>query len=495
MTIHGSRKLSRNSLMVENHPADIAKKVIANGFTDLEGNIILRRWLESWYLYENGIYVEQPDEEFGVLLREQMSKLSYCTKDDTVKKISTTVGIQRNVSSNMQTRETLIRKDTVIPCWTDHGRADPSHLIICKNGLVDLRTGELLPHTPDLFAVNSVNITYDPNAKPKEWPKFLDSVFGGDQESKEALQLFVGYIMSNSLKQQKMLIMAGPTVSGKSTIISVLECLLSENATVPSSFESLATDKNEMWDYRHAKMIVFADESFSGPIPTQLKLSTKLKKLITGEKVSIEDKFIKSQSARLRCKLVALCNDDEMPKILNKSRALLRRLILIYTPKSFEGNEDIDLGDRLTQPRELQGILNWAIEGYQKLTKSNKLIQPKSGLPLLRDFQEKADPMLMFVNEHCVVDEEGWVIKDEFFNKYEEWYKPSKTRLTKKSVWQDLKRSLNVGNKVIVTAGRTRLSGPDRVSVYRGIRWREANEIDDEDDDGLRPFTEDEILH
>src|SRR5690349_19693231 len=65
---------------------------------------------------------------------------------------------------------------------------DPTKLIACRNGLLNLETRELLPHTPHLFNVNSLPFDYDANAPtyPPQWMKFLRELWPGDEDGKRA---------------------------------------------------------------------------------------------------------------------------------------------------------------------------------------------------------------------------------------------------------------------------------------------------------------------
>ena len=78
---------------------------------------------------------------------------------------------------------------------------------------------------------------------------------------------------------------------------------------------------------------------------------------------------------KLPTRIVILAN--EMPSFRDPSGALERRLIVLRTRRSFLGEEDVSLTDALL--RELPGILNWAIEGRQRLYSRGRF-EPKQVL-------------------------------------------------------------------------------------------------------------------
>jgi hypothetical protein len=66
---------------------------------------------------------------------------------------------------------------------------------------------------------------------------------------------------------------------------------------------------------------------------------------------------------KLPTRIVIVSNDP--PKFCDPSGALDRRIMSPHTHRSFCGQEDITLTNTLL--RELPGILNWAIEGWERL--------------------------------------------------------------------------------------------------------------------------------
>ena len=55
-------------------------------------------------------------------------------------------------------------------------------LLNCANGLVDLRTGELLERGPEHLVSKLVDVDYDPTAKCPTFDRFIDDIFCGDRD-------------------------------------------------------------------------------------------------------------------------------------------------------------------------------------------------------------------------------------------------------------------------------------------------------------------------
>jgi hypothetical protein len=66
--------------------------------------------------------------------------------------------------------------------------ADP-FLLNTPSGIVDLRTGALIPHAPEHYLTKLTNAPYDPDADAPTWAQFLDDVFLNDPELIDYMQV------------------------------------------------------------------------------------------------------------------------------------------------------------------------------------------------------------------------------------------------------------------------------------------------------------------
>ena len=66
-------------------------------------------------------------------------------------------------------------------------------LLNVQNGTIDLKTGELKPHSPDSLITELLPLEYDPGAVSEEWDKFLSTTFASDQDLTNYVQRALGY--------------------------------------------------------------------------------------------------------------------------------------------------------------------------------------------------------------------------------------------------------------------------------------------------------------
>ena len=67
-----------------------------------------------------------------------------------------------------------------------------SDLLNCKNGVLDLRTGTLTPHSPTQRFTYCLPVDYDPDADDTEWRTFILEALGSDPEVADYMQLWAG---------------------------------------------------------------------------------------------------------------------------------------------------------------------------------------------------------------------------------------------------------------------------------------------------------------
>lgn len=98
-------------------------------------------------------------------------------------------------------------------------------IINLRNGLFDIDTKQLRPHTPEYLSINQFPVTYDPQASWVGALKFLKGV-----QNKEGvitlIKMFGCILLSKSTKHQKAFFFAGKGDNGKSVLIDLIEAFI-----------------------------------------------------------------------------------------------------------------------------------------------------------------------------------------------------------------------------------------------------------------------------
>jgi putative DNA primase/helicase len=295
------------------------------------------------------------------------------------------------------------------PFWLDdEEHPNPADLIACRNGLLDLTTRQLLPHTPALFNVNHLPFDYDPQATAPQWLTFLQQIWPGDQGSdgeqcEATMQETFGLLVTPDTSLQKMFMWVGRPRSGKGTVARVLTALLgSVNIVYPTLAQVGGEFGLESWINK--RVTIFADARL-GQKTNASAVVERLLSLSGEDKQSINRKFAKFWNGALQARVVIITN--ELPRATDASGAFASRFIVIPFVQSFLNREDPQLSSRLYG--ELPGILNWALDGLQRLRERGHFVMPQSALAEVRQLEDLTSPVRSFVRDCCVIDGERQV--------------------------------------------------------------------------------------
>ena len=303
------------------------------------------------------------------------------------------------------------------PSWIVHSavKTAATQMISCQNGLLDLSTRTTRKHTPALFNVVSVPFDFDENApKPVAWLEFLDSVWPNDEESVALLQEYVGYVLSGRTDMQKMLLLIGPTRSGKGTIARLLVALIGRGHAAGPTLASLAT--NFGLSPLLGKPLAIVSDARLGDTPAHTVVERLL--CITGEDMlTVDRKFRDPWSGKLPTRFVILTN--ELPRFRDSSAAIANRMLILQMTRSFLGHEDRTLDSRLRA--ELPSILKWALEGLDRLIAEDRFTVPAASEDAANLMADLASPVSAFVRDRCVRTPTASVEVDDLYHAWMTW--------------------------------------------------------------------------
>lgn len=354
-----------------------------------------------FHIWEGKGYVQAtPDHEKLIqLAHEFLTECKMFKKDDeALEDVSASNSNAKGIVDAVKSL-TLLSDDFQQPCWIsdEYNDIDPTKVIMCQNGIYDLSNNTLIPHTPDLFSNNAIAVNYSPDApSPKRWLSFLDEVFKGDVESIELLQQWFGYCMTQDTSHHKILSILGPTRSGKSTIVTILERLVGKAAT-SSNFTEIAGTFG-LSNLVDKSLVTFPDARV-GYSTDKAKVQGILLQISGEDIVPINIKNKHAFSTKLNARIVITSNDSDTIAFNDTSGAFQSRLLYLQCMQSFKGREDRALVRKLLS--ELPGILNWSIRGWEKLQKVGRFVEPKICEGIRRDYSSQVNPVEKFFETCC----------------------------------------------------------------------------------------------
>jgi len=349
------------------------------------------------------------------------------------------------------------------PTWLTRKVDDPdaNDLFPVANGLLHLPSGKLLPPTPRYFGFSGSNVAFDADApNPARWMAFLHDLFGADNEAITALQDFFGYTLSPDTSHQKIILIIGPTRSGKGTIARIHAELIGRDNVAAPTLASLQT--NFGLAPLIGKLLAIISDARLGGRSDQAAIAERLLSISGEDAITIDRKFLPAWTGHLPTRFMVLTN--EVPRLSDNSGALAKRFVVIVLNRSFYGKEDLGLTQKLFLERP--GILNWARTGYLRLRGRGHFLQPASGSDAIEQLETLASPVTAFVREHCEVRTGLTMPTDLLYQSWRVWCDANGRREpgTAQTFGRDLKAafpSINTTNP--------RRTGDERVRYYEGV--------------------------
>ena len=418
----------------------------------------------GWYEWTGTCYQERVEEEVRSDLWRYLSTVYTTDKKGNVVPLAPTKDYVGNVADAL--RSVAEARGAVAPIWLPGGSGpDPHQLVPLADGVLYVSTRALLPHDPKLFMLNALPYAWgDDPGQPREWLKFLDSLWGEDREAIDTLQEMFGYLLTPDTSQQKMFMLVGPRRSGKGTIGRVLSALIGAHNTCAPTMASFSGEFG--LEPLIGKLVAIFPDARSGSLTMGAQAVVERLLMLSGEDtMSVNRKNKTFWTGRPSARVVVLTN--EPPKLGDASGALPGRFVVLSMYRSFYGHEDHGLEARLLA--ELPAIFRWALDGRDRLKARGYFVQPESGVDDIDDMVAMGNPIGQFVEQCCDIGA-GLVDSVEvLFEAWKDWCGASGHFAGAKETFG---RSLRVAQPSV---RKTRPRGEDgkQHAAYTGIRVRE----------------------
>ncbi len=326
----------------------------------------LRRWRGEWYRWTGAHYEEVSKEQLEAELYDFLDKANDGRLDPNERHVNAAIHALKSVA--------LLPDEVQVGTWLD-GQApwESDQIVCCKNGALRLRDRRLWPHDPRLFVLNSIETEYRPDAVARRFMQLLDEMWGDDKASPEVLREWFGLVLTDETRFQKGLIIVGPARSGKGTIARVLFRLLGPKNYCGPSLNQLSQQFG-MQSLIGKKLAVVPDARLDNRANRSV-ITERLLSIIGEDPQEINRKNKEYWSGILRLRVTILSN--ELPDFKDDTGVIATRFVILQTVNSYLGREDPKLDEKLSV--EMSGILNWALEGWERLANNGRFTAPGDG--------------------------------------------------------------------------------------------------------------------
>ena len=264
-------------------------------------------------------------------------------------------------------------------------------LLNVANGMLHLPTEALKPHDAVYMSAQQIPVAWDPEAKCPTYERWLEICGVGDQV--DDLEETVSMMLDPSRTPHKALFLFGPSRSGKSTFLRLMQAMVGERNMSAVTLHQLAEN-------RFAAANVFGKVLNSAADLSAAHVEDlSIFKMMTGEDPIQADRKFGSQFAFTNKALFAF-SGNHPPTVGEGSRAYIARIKPFKFPISFEGRENPEMEDEMIA-NELPGILVRWVRAWQRRTARGTYLPTRPDVA--EEFETRSDRVRQFVAERCLV--------------------------------------------------------------------------------------------
>ncbi len=289
-------------------------------------------------------------------------------------------------------------------------------ILNCQNGLLNVSTGELAPHSPDNFVKYVLEHDYIAGADCPTFLKSLHLVTNGDQDLKELIQQVFGYCIAGGHPvAHKAFMFYGEGGNGKSTMLTALSNLVGQDNS--SRVPLTLFDKPFSMISLDGKLVNLIDETPKFNINPEA-----FKNVVSGGYVRAAHKNRPEVDLKINARIVFACN--KLPNFKDDSDGMMRRLVIIpFDHKIPDSEADHNIDNKIKI--EMPGVLNWALEGLRILMANNyQFKKGKATVDAIDQYKVETDSVYYFFKQN--IEFLNGPKGDEVFLKYSELYQEYK---------------------------------------------------------------------
>lgn len=281
-------------------------------------------------------------------------------------------------------------------------------LLCLRNGMLDLRTGILAPHGPEHNASVMLDLEWDADARAPLYTAWLHDTIPGQVDD---LEESAAAMLDPSRTPTKALFLFGPSRSGKSTFLRIMEAVAGPENVSGVSLHQLSRDQFAAANLEGKMLNVSAD------LPSADIDDVSLFKMLTGEDVVQANRKYGRQFTFTNRALFAF-SANELPSVGESSRAYSERIRPFHFARSFAGQENREIEVRMR--RELPGILvRWVAAWQRREARGGRYVETD---PAVRaTFEEASDRVRRFARQVLLVGPECFATTTELHAAFKLW--------------------------------------------------------------------------
>ncbi len=280
-----------------------------------------------------------------------------------------------------------------LTCIVSNENFRPNANYICfLNGVLDMTSFQLLPHSPHYHLQSGRDIDWDENAKSPTFEKYLSDVFRDDADREEKIQFvleWMGLCLVPDTSFEKFVVCVGEGGNGKSVLLKLMPELLGHENVYSAPIQRLG-NRRALAEL-DGKLLLTSSEINENTVMDD----GILKQIVSGDTVEAERKYAHPFTFVPYTRIMLATN--HLPKLRDVTHAFFRRLVMLKFDRNFSAEEmDMDLPTKLKA--ELSGIFAMAVRGLRTLRERGSFIVPQSSQDAAVQYREDSDAIKMFAD-------------------------------------------------------------------------------------------------
>jgi len=228
---------------------------------------------EKLYHYAHGVYLDDGETILKTIIEQEFGDISDNRMvSDVIGKVKRRTYIDRELFNN-------------------------GPILNVQNGLLNLETLELKPHTPDYLSTSQISVTYNKEATAPKIRKFLNEVAKpGDIALIEEI---IGWLLWPDYNVHKAIMFIGPGRNGKGTLLRLITAFLGKKSVSNVTLQDLVAD-------RFAKADLYGKlANIGGDLPSKdLSDTAAFRNLTGGDDNRAQEKYRAAFNFRNKAKML-----------------------------------------------------------------------------------------------------------------------------------------------------------------------------------------------
>lgn len=296
--------------------------------------------------------------------------------------------------------------------------ANPT-LLGVGNGVVDLKSGTLLPNRPDMLITRYCEADYDTAATCPRWLQFLSEVFAGDQATIDSVQRLLGYTLTGLNTEEIIVFCIGFGANGKSIFGNIVNRIIGGYSKVAPHSLLAARRRDDHGPRGDIAMLEGARLVSVNELPAGMQLDEQAVKALAGRE-PISARALYEGFRTFDPRFTVWVRTNHRPIIKGDDDGIWRRIVVLSFRQKFEGAScDKHLEAKLWA--ECNGILRWMIEGARQYLAFGNLALSPTILVEQGQYRRDSDLLGEFLADCTVADPVGRVLDQELFARWRHW--------------------------------------------------------------------------